>query len=410
MMMQTPKIQLGLTVRAAETKEELHRATTLMTSAHPRELGHPCDWLRSNGSTYPNFKREHTRIAIWNGELVGALRISTDTLRIGEARLRMGGLGWISIAPRHDAESIRETLIRHTLNYLKIHRYHIALLFGPSNIYEALGFIGALTDYHAEVDCSKTPKPLCRTRIRPIKPGDIPSIQRIQSANASDIACSILRESAHFANQWERIKSATVITDAQGKVEGYILLMNGIGQLHIDEIEGLNATANRELLAYAYSYAAERLIPRLVFHAAPNHPVLQSIMSVFTPESVQLGSIMAGLFSITDLGETLESMIPEWESRISRSLLREMDCEVTLLLGAKPYRIRLHSGAIDIAPQSGRNKFSVAVSSFTQMLTGYRDIREGWSEDRRLITREGRAMLEILFPKRSPYMTLLDRF
>ncbi len=103
-------------------------------------------------------------------------------------------------------------------------------------------------------------------------------------------------------------------------------------------------------------------------------------------------------------------MIPEWEHRLHKSLLREMSCEVTLIIDTTPYRIRVHYGVLDIAKQLGRNKFTISRQTFTQLLTGYEHFFEVWSQDRRLINREGKALLEVLFPKRNPYITPFDRY
>lgn len=400
-----------VTIKAVETDEELYRATRLMTAAHRSEVSHRCAWLERNGATYPRFKREHTRIALWNGELAGALRVSTDTIRIGEARLKTGGLGWVSIAANFQGRNVRDMLVRQTLEYLKEHRYHLSMIFGQSQAYERFGFVGAMRDYTAHIDCTKTPRPGSFTgRARPVKPGDIGALQRMQSSNSLDISCSILRERAHFTNQWEQFKDATVFTSAQGKIDGYLLLRSEIGKLHIHEAEAVGDAAFRDIVSYVFGVAKERLITRLVFHGSPNHPVMRVLSNSVSPEALRLSSGRAGMVRITDVDETLESMIPEWESRAHRSLLREMDCEVTLLLENGPYRIRVRFGAVDIASQSGKNKFSLDQAIFTQLLTGCRDIAEIWPLERRLITREGRALLEILFPKRDPYMALFDRF
>ena len=58
----------------------------------------------------------------------------------------------------------------------------------------------------------------------------------------------------------------------------------------------------------------------------------------------------------------------------------------------------------------GKNKFSVNQATFTQLITGYHHVRDDWDNERRLITHEGRALLELLFPSRSPFVALLDRF
>ena len=114
--------------------------------------------------------------------------------------------------------------------------------------------------------------------------------------------------------------------------------------------------------------------------------------------------------ALVNLGETLESMIPEWESQLSRSALFQERTEVTLLVDKKPFRIRANRGAIDVTPQSGDNKVSFGDAEFTQLLSGYRYLDEVLATRRRILTPRGRAFLEVLFPKRTPFVWPVDHF
>jgi predicted acetyltransferase len=405
------EVKTALKIKPVENAEELRRAMLLMTSAsrHPSETAYR--WLEKNGSLYPHFQREHTRIAVSGNEVIGALRISTDTIRIGETRLKLGGLGWVSVAPGQDRKRIQSGLIENALQYLRKHGYHVSIVFETSRDWRPHGFVEAIMDYSLDIDLLKTPVPAdWSRRERAVKPGDIGMLQRMQSLNAPETAASLLRERAHFSNRWDLFKDAVVLADTRGKTEAYLLPRIGTGKLHVEEAEAMTPNAFRDVIVYSMVMARERLMTRVVYHAPPNHPLRRTVTEMVSPEAVEQHSSIAGLLKIVDLDETMESMIPEWESLINRSLLREMDSEVTLLLDGKPYRIRAHFGALDVAQQMGRNKFTLSMEVFTQLLTGYEDIRGVWVRERRLITRDGKALIEALFPSRNPYMPLFDRF
>lgn len=400
-----------LTIKPVENAEELRRATLLMTSASRQHDEPGFRWLEKHGNLYPHFQREHTRIAMSRDEVIGALRISTDTIRIGETRLKLGGLGWVSVAPGQDRKRIQTALIENALRYLRKHGYHVSIVFETNRDWKPHGFVEAIMDYSLDIDLLKTPVPTDWSRsARTVKPGDIGLLQRMQSLNASETASSLLRERAHFSNRWDLFKNAVVLADTRGKTEAYLLPRIGTGKLHVEEAEATSRNAFRDVVAYSMGMARERLMTRVVFHAPPNHPLRRTVTGMVSSESVEQHSSIAGLLKIVDLDETMESMIPEWESLINRSLLREMDSEVTLLMDGKPYRIRAYFGALDVAQQMGRNKFTLSMEVFTQLLTGYEDIRGVWARERRLITRDGKALIEALFPPRNPYMPLFDRF
>lgn len=79
--------------------------------------------------------------------VLGALHLTTDTIRIGEARLKMGGLGWVATSARHRKRGIGRKLIEDALAYMREHGYHVSMLFGIPNFYHRFGDASALIDY-----------------------------------------------------------------------------------------------------------------------------------------------------------------------------------------------------------------------------------------------------------------------
>ena len=103
-------------IKAVETDDELHQANDLMAKAHCADYFSGMEWLSSTGQGYPDYLREHTRVALWGGRVAAALRITTDTIRIGEARLRTGGIGWVTTAKAPtDWLMVAMTFLRRTM-------------------------------------------------------------------------------------------------------------------------------------------------------------------------------------------------------------------------------------------------------------------------------------------------------
>ena len=85
---------MEITVKPVESRDELRMAhdmfaTVRFVDDYPGGIR----WLENCGVRYPGYLKEHTRIAMCGPEIVGGLRMITDTIRLGEARLKMGGLG-----------------------------------------------------------------------------------------------------------------------------------------------------------------------------------------------------------------------------------------------------------------------------------------------------------------------------
>jgi predicted acetyltransferase len=403
---------LELTIKGVESEEELRRAQVLMTG-----LNHPpyipsTDWLLKYSEQYPRFQREHTRIVVVNDEVVAALRISTDIARIGEARLKVGGLGWIAKGMNTYADEALAALIAESLAYLKEHRYHLSIVFSHSPAMMDYGFIHSLNDNTLHIPTSEIRHPtIPKECVRAIKPGDIPFILHLHSLKYAKNTCSILREYSHMSIKWSVFKHSTVFTNPDGKIQGYVLAFVERNQIHVYEAVAHPDALYNSILAHCKSLATEHLTSDVIFHLPYEHAMTRYLNNCLLPtETVHNAGTSHGLMRIVDLEETLESMVPEWEHRIHHSLLREMHCEVTLVIDGQPCRIRIHYGVLDIAQQMGKNKLTLSLQTFTKLLTGYEHLGEIWNQDRRLINREGKALLEVLFPKRNPYITPFDRY
>lgn len=400
-----------LVVRGAANADDCALALDLMAKSFGPDYFSVARRLDALMAGYPGFHREHTRLAFRQGQIAGALRITTDTIRIGEARLKMGGLGWIAVAGEFRGQGIASAMIEDALAYMRRHNYHVSMLFGIVDFYHRFGFTTMLSDYVTAVDvleaehAEHTPY-----KVRLGKPGDIPAIQKLHNAGEAEVACSIVRSTAHLTNQWERWKAVRVITDTRGKVQGYFLPRDVPEGLLVEEIGLATRDACGALMHACAHLALDRHAPKIRFTAPPSHLFLKYLLQYESKYEMQVKRNRGGMMAVVNLEETLESMIPEWESGLQQTALARENAEVTLLVDRKPFRVRAHRGALDVTPVSGDNKFSISAAEFVQLLSGYRYLDEVIHGQRRILTATGRALLHILFPKRLPFVWPLDHF
>jgi len=409
--MDDPVFRKEMVTRGVQSDEELRLANDLIAKVHSPDYFSIMDWIESSGATYPGYLREHTRIALWKGEITGALRVSTETIRIGEARLKMGGFGYVTTSPRHRQKGVSRALMEDSLNYMRDHNYHVSMLFGIPNFYHRFGFVTTLADYSIAVEVSEALTCLpAALRTRQAKPGDISAIQKIHVANDTDVACSLLRSSAHLTNKWKFIKGLHVLTNEKGKVLAYFAAIKEKECVKVTEVGLAERVDCRELLAACARFASDAGVMRLIFLVPPPHPFSRFLLRYHSIHEMQVVRNCGGMMTFINLPETLESMIPEWESLLARSALRDARVETTLVVGRTYYRIRGNRGAIDVAQTTGANKLGLSSSDVMHLVTGYAYLEDILSSQRRMLTAEARAFLDVIFPKRSPYVWTIDRF
>ena len=409
-LVQESRDAADLIVKPLETDEELRLANDLMAKVHGDYFTN-LHWLEACGAGYPGFRREHTRIVLWKGELAGSLRLNTETIRLGEARLKMGGFCWVSTAPRHRHKGVCRALMLGTLQYMKAHNYHVSLLFGIPNFYHQFGFVTTLADCAVVVEVAEVPPSFASAyRMREGKPGDIPAVRKIHAADDSEVACSLLRTSAHITNKWERRKGLRVLTSEHGKVVAYFIARGKGDHLSVSEVGAADHADFRELLGACAKVAAEEAAGRIRFLVPPPHPFARFLLQYKSVHEMHVVRDCGGMMAFVNIAEALENLIPEWESLLAKSAAREFRTEVTLFVDRAPYRIRANRGAVDIAQLSGGNKVSLSAADLMHLVTGYRYLEDVLNARRRLISPEARALLATLFPKRCPYVWDFDRF
>jgi len=403
--------QPGMTIRAVHPGDELHRAHELMARAHRPEFAATMHWFETSGATYPGFHPEHTRVALVDGELAGALRLTTEVIRLGEARLKMGGLGWVATAQEHRHKGVASALVQGTLRYMRSHGYHVSMLFGIPNFYHRFGYTTTLADYFITLDAAEAARVSTQYVLaRPVKPGDLSALQRMHNANDTSVACSLLRSSAHLTNRWQKVKDAEVLTNARGKMIAYAIARPEEGALLVTEAGIDSPLTGPALVAHCARRAQEALLGSVRFAIPPDHTLARVLRQYESTHEARLCRERGGMMAFVDLGETLESLVPEWEARIADSALATIHAEATLLINDEAWRIRAHRGALDVSSGAGANKFSVSAQELMQLVTGYAHIADILNARRRLITADGHAFLAALFPKRDPYVHMLDRF
>jgi predicted acetyltransferase len=141
-----------IVIKGVETAEELDAAKDLMARVHFSDYYQGMRWLDITDQGYPEYKREHNRMLFADGELAAALRLFTYTVRIGEARLKMGGFGCVTTAGPMRQRGYAAMLMGDSMRYLHAHGYHVSTLFGIADFYHRWGFASALPEYASVIE------------------------------------------------------------------------------------------------------------------------------------------------------------------------------------------------------------------------------------------------------------------
>ena len=402
----------ALTIRAPQTKHEMRQAHDLMASAYAEGAYALPYWRDGYSQRYPSSTHEYTRVAFAGNELAGVVRITSETMRLGEARLKTGNLGAGPVSARRKDIGAARLLLENALTYLRQRQYHACVLFGEPRLHYPLGFTSVFPEHHIIVEMHDAVSGLTPGhQVRSAKPGDIAAVQRIHTANNNNADGAFVRNGAHFTNKWTQPAMIQVLTTEQGRVVGYFIPGERAGRfLDIEEAGIAEEAVGNSLICACGHIADEANATALRFHLPPRHPFARYLRQFPSVHETHHCGEGGGMMTLVDVSETLESMIPEFESRLASSHLAESRIECTLYIDGNPYRIRAHRGVVDVAAMPGRGRIGIPLRGFIQMLTGYRTPDEVIASGSGVATADARTFLSVLFPERFPYLWRFDRF
>lgn len=136
------------------------------------------DWIANQPSS-PGFNFDLCRVGVVDGQLVSQVMIEKNTLRYGDARLKVALIGKVATHENHRHKGYSSALIRDTLASVAEQGAHLALLNDLGSFYHNFGFSTVLPDTVLQVDSQQAmdmPHPL---RIRHATIDDVDMIARL---------------------------------------------------------------------------------------------------------------------------------------------------------------------------------------------------------------------------------------
>lgn len=386
-------------VHGVNSSAELTAANDLLARTQLPSYADCIRWLRRSGPRWPGFNIEHTRVAYAGNEPVGGLRILTLTLRIGRARLKCGGIGWVSTDPAHRNRGVCRALMSDAHAYMARHGYHVSLLFGVPGLYQKFGYVTAVPTPTVVVSADTQPIAPARYRTRRVTRKDLTRLFAVHTANMKDAPFAIERNAAYFETLFDCTsptipfppdwRASAAVLDARGRFIGYVMPQHGDGELHIKEL-GVSEVGHCDaVLDAALALARRNGFARVRFHVPPWHVFARRLREYESLHETQFYRDREGMIRFIDRDAALARMAPEWR-----------------------HRLRAAGIESDTWSSAGRARIvdSIESNALCRLVVGFTSGEE-WARDHGAhLSRAQRRVVEVLFPERQPFVWPIDHF
>ncbi|HEV2124783.1 MAG TPA: GNAT family N-acetyltransferase, partial [Chloroflexota bacterium] len=118
------------------------------------------------------------------GHAVSRLYIVPFTIRIGDATVRMDGIAGVGTDEEHRNRGYARHILEAAVEHMRHGDAALTMLYGISDFYHRFGYTTAGPDHYIHLThLEREPSLPPGWTVRPLQPGDLPSVQRLYDLN-----------------------------------------------------------------------------------------------------------------------------------------------------------------------------------------------------------------------------------
>jgi len=366
--------------------------------------------------------REHTREMWIDGEekSVCHLIVIDYAMRIGTTVVRMAGIGGVYTNREHRKKGYMRRLYEDTVHYMIAEGYDISMLFGIENFYTKFGYTAGLAGFECKVktrDAEMAGETAAGTTItRPIGEADMPAVLDLYNANNATRMCSVVRTIDDFPKfhkgTWYGAPPDTQLwEDANGKLLAYAVWDQYDKAVKVAEIEASADALFPTLLSFFAAQAVDKRCEDVQLFIPPDHPFAEYVQRFGAEWKVTYPRYGSGMLRLLNQQPFFEKIAPELERRLALSRYAGYTGALTFQTDLGTVALVINRGSIAVADGAREGlRLELSQDKLTQLVIGYRSARDVLNDSQVKAHGDVLPLLNILFPKGTPYIWVADHF
>ena len=415
----------NLDIRAPRTRRELEACADLYGKAFQNYERHYRLYLHNVLQGTP---REQWRLsrAVWtpDGTPIAHIRICDRRMRLGAARVRVGGIGDVCTHPFHRKHGLMRRLFDHVLDFLREERYDLSILWGTPRFYDKFGFIVALSDGTMDKSRDQAARFEAVYRGRRAKRADAPAVRRLFEADLALRDGAMERPNGLWFRRALREKTLRVLEDDRGRLRAYYQAAAENDALVLREVSlgpRPDVPTMHSLLADMAAVAKRLEKPTLRFTIPPAHPLGQFLVADGCEVRRWIGHRGGAMARVGHLPSLCAAMVPEWERLLAASpvagssgrfRLRVTDPTAPHGGGGGTVDLVLRRGRVRPEPPEGRTPavLTAAQDKLTRLLLGFHSVSTAKMLGELRVTPAAEPLASALLPGRDLTSFAPERF
>jgi GNAT superfamily N-acetyltransferase len=390
------------------------------------------------------------------GEAVSRVIVADRRMRIGCARVRMGGIGGVWTEPAHRKQGHMRAVMDRTMEFMRDQGFEVSLLFGIMEFYPRWGYATMIPEQRLTLRTESALRAASELRVRAYRRGEMPKLERIYNSVNALRTCSIVRpifpagkpvrasspiepprlpeDSLRMGTRFFTTVTIFVVEDERGRIIGY----GAYDREHVDRDSGVRTPIENEvavaevaatqeraydaILGHLGRLAARRKVEQIVAFVPVDGRFALHCRSYGAEQQVSTRADGGAMMRIINLEQLMSEIEPELSRRVAG---RGLSGKLALVtdLGAVGVRVS-NRGARVVSSRKGADAvLELEQWKLLQLLVGYRGLEEVMGDPREVAfgpARQGarrrrvperlRELGEALFPAQWPFCWRPDWF
>lgn len=353
----------------------------------------------------------------WNASSIGLIddRIVTHygiwdyTMRIGAARVRVGGVGYVATHGDFRKRGLMSQTVQASIDRMREMNYDMSMLFGIGGFYERFGYVLAWSSvkYSFEIKDLPTDKP--KHRISKFSPEPREDLDRLYNReNATRTGTAV--KPTFLRNQHPDSWVGYLWKDRDGKVAGYVI----VSHQRADDMECIECCGDdAEILLVLATLARRWHCRNLHFSTLHyNHPLRKRIERMTCWERARHYAVGDGgpMILTVNLKSTLIKMEKELSRRLKNSNLADWRGRLLVSDAREKVSLVIDRSQVRVAaPVKSKHKI-IGGNELARLLIGSEEPAEVIEAGRMKLTGDAAALVEVLFPNQHPMLNKWDRY
>lgn len=372
----------------------------------------------------PDFQRSQLHSAFYGQTYIGSYRLHERRLSIESVQFPIGCVGGVVTHPAYQHQGVATAMMLDALAVARDRQYALLLLHGVADYYKQHGYIDVCEDMpqhaiqRALIPGDTSPGYI----VRAIEQPDAPALLALYRQHHETSLCSFapsrtLARQAHYLENWPEEAFPLLALNAQGAVEGYLLLSRRRGRLNANEVAANTWPAALALLQEHHRLLeAEGDTSSELYWPLPFSDITLHLLADHLPVRSEMESYPDGgwMARVANSSALLPGLLRLWHARWQQSRI-DWAGRITIEVDERVCSLELSPGStggirlVDAASDEGHH-IALSQQVLTQLAFGFRSATWAAGQAGQRIPDELIPVLEVLFPLRQSWIAGTDQF